>query len=159
MTRPESGSWSASGPSPGSWNGASYKPPRPAGFTSNHTSPRSVLETNSTSLPSYRLPRPAGFGPDNVSPQTSMGNQYHQIQHPAKFEHNETTINSLPISLLQQNPRTQFAPIEIPVQAAMLPTDANSWLYANAEHLYQPPMAPLTATPPWRSEFHDNGTP
>ncbi|RFU24559.1 hypothetical protein B7463_g11773, partial [Scytalidium lignicola] len=148
MTSPESGLW----------NGASYKPPRPAGFTSNHTSPQSVLENNSTSLQSYRLPQPAGFGPDNVSPPTSTDNQNHQIQHPAQFEHNETTINSLPISLLQRNPRTQFAPIEIPVQAAMLPTDANSWIYANVEHLYQPPTAPLTATPPWRSKFHNDGT-
>jgi len=157
MTSPESGLWSTSEPSATSWNGASYNPPRPAGFTSDHTSPQSVLENHSASHQSYRPPQPAGFGPDNVSPETSMNNQNHQIHRPSQFEHNETMINSLPISVLQRKPGTPFAPIEIPVQAATLPTNANSWLYANAEHLYTPPVAPLTATPPWRLEFSNDG--
>jgi hypothetical protein len=141
----------SSNTSPETWDGPSYKLPRPAGFVAQHISPQSVLEND------HRMPQPTGFGPDNVTPPIWMNSQNHDIRSPAQPQHAETTTSSRPRSPLQRDPGMPFAPIEIPVQMATLPTNANWWLYAEADDVYKPPAAPMTERAPWSSEFVDDG--
>ncbi|KAK1999884.1 hypothetical protein LX36DRAFT_655039 [Colletotrichum falcatum] len=138
------------------WGGdpSSYQAPRPAGFTSYQITPHSAAETDAVSAELYHPPRPAGFGPDNISPPVFSSTSAHGRQHASYTPYSpQAQSASLPAIYKRREPGGEFAPIVIPDQASMPPGDVSSWLFGDADQLYKPPAAPLTATAPWSLGF------
>jgi hypothetical protein len=140
--------------SPWGNDSSTYRPPRPAGFTSHQITPHSAAETDAASAELYHPPRPAGFGPGGISsPRSSSVSAQSQQSASDPLYNTQAHAGSSPAFYERRELGREFAPITIPDQAGMLPGNVSPWLLSDADQLYKPPAAPLTATAPWRPAF------